>query len=329
MKRREKTEASLCLPNLGGECEVIAAGEGGFGSFVPDPFTAYVRVSFGRALPQVIGPESISGRVFGIHPAVLARSYAGLVHKQVNMGHHVKYLGKKEDRICGCVLEASFPEEPEGGWVIADSVEDAPKISVVSALFKQAGGVAAMLGNHLAGKVKMSVSLEFTYYLHEIGIYDPVSRIAYDREEIPSSLRGFLDEKENGDLLVRRTLRQPSLIPIIGGVSGSIDFSGYGYVTRPAERSASIDQIAASRREAGQLVVGSIAAAESLFSPGTPVFWPGGSYGHGVVRACHFEGEVKRCAMRMDASLDDPVLEVVLPDGRAVLRKASSVKRKI
>lgn len=315
---------TLILPNLDARCDIVAAGEDSlFGEVAPDQWTAYARVRFGKALPMVVGPESINGAVFGIHPAVLARSYQGIVHKQVNLGHNLKALGKKEDRICGCVLQAAFPEEPEGGWVIADSIEDAPHITAFSALFKQAHGVPKMLGDHLGGKVEMSCSMEFTYYYDEMGIHDPANKATYDRAAIPTNLKGYLYEDEKGRLGIRKNSRNPGLVIATGGVSGRIWFSGYGYTDRPAEPTAGIESIAASRRE-GLMVCGSTLCLPQV-SPGMTVRWTGGQYGTGRVMAVLMDGSHTRHHKTLKATPDHPALDILLPNGVRILRTAASV----
>jgi hypothetical protein len=317
----------LLLPNLGGNCDIIAAGSDAFPELVPDQWTAYARVRFAKSLPMVVGPESINGAVFGVHPAVLARSFPGIVHKQMNLGHTLRSLGKSQDRICGCVLHASFPEEPEGGWVIPEDVESAPHITVVAALFKQAYGVPKMLGDHLGGSVQMSVSMEFTYYYSEMGVYDPSTRMTYDRKDIPSNLKGYLFEDENGRLGIRKNSRKPALAIAVGGLSGTIWFSGIGYTDRPAEETAGIESIAASRREQGLMVCGSVADLPS-FAPGMDVRWPSPGFGYGKVAAVYLDGQHSRFATSITASAQDPVLDILLPDGVRILRRSSTVTKK-
>jgi len=325
MPKLRHTE-TLILPNLDARCDIVAAGaDPVFGDVTPDQWTAYARVRFGKALPMVVGPESISGAVFGIHPAVLARSWQGVIHKQVNMGHTLRALNKKEDRICGCVLQAAFPEEPDGGWVIADSIEDAPHITAFSALFKQAHGVPKMLGDHLGGKVEMSVSMEFTYYYDEMGIHDPSNKKTYDRADIPANLKGYLYEDEKGRLGVRKNSRTPGLVLAVGGVSGRIWFSGYGYTDRPAESTAGIESIAASRRD-GLMVCGPVVEVPA-YAPGMRVTWPGGEYGRGTIAAVHLDGSHTRFGKTLAASPAAPVLDIRLPSGMRIIRSAGSVKR--
>lgn len=320
----------LLLRNDDGQCEIIAAGSDPiFMDVQPDQWTAYVRVRIGKSLPLVVGPESISGAVFGIHPAVIARSYQGMIHKQVNLGHTLRALGKKEDRICGCVLQAAFPEEPDGGWEkwsIPDSHEDAPHITLLSALFKQAHGVPDMLGKHLGGKVDMSVSMEFTYYLDEVGVHDPANRATYNRKSIPSNLKGYLFEDESGRLLVRKNSRNPGLVLAPGGLSGRIWFSGFGYTDSPAESTAGIEHIAAQKRE-GLMVCSSTATLPDIV-PGMDVRWPGGEFGRGKVMAVHLEGRHSRFGKVLAASVEEPVLDIRLPNGTRILRRASSVSKK-
>lgn len=329
MPAQRKTDKQI-LSNLDGQCEIIAAGQDPvFMDAEPDQWTAYARVRFSKALPLVTGPESISGAIFGLHPAVIARSYQGVVHKQVNLGHTLRVLGKREDRICGCVLQAAFPEEPEGGWEawsVPDTPEESPHITCYSALFKQAHGVAEMLGQHLGGKVNMSVSMEMAYFLDEVGVYDPSSRSAFDRSAIPTNLKGYLFEDNDGRLGVRKNSRQPGLVLIPGGVSGRVWYSGYGYTASPAEETAGIESISATRREG--LMVASSAVETPRIAPGMEVRWKFGEFNRGRVESVHMEGSHVRYGKTVTATPENPVLDILLPDGRRVYRRSSSVERK-
>lgn len=322
-------EGKINLLNENEECEIIAAGEKDqfFGEAKPDQFTAYSRIKFGKCLPLITGPESVSGQIFGMHPAVVARSYPGILHKQMNMGHTVTYLGSKEDRICGCVLGASYPEEPEGGWEVPASIEEAPSITAFAALFKQAKGVDKMLGNHLSGKVKMAVSMEMIYFWNEMGIYVPEENKVYNRNEIPRSIQGHIFEDQKGRLLIRNSARSPKLVLAIGGTRGRVVFSGVAYTDNPAESTAEVESIAAERRE-GMLVCGAGAAdAAQVWSPQMPVAWNGGQYGKGVIVAVHLEGLKSLHHKTMLASFENPVLEIMLPNGVKILRSADSVRK--
>ncbi len=317
----------LTMPNTNHVCDLIAAGEHPiFGKVEPDDFTAYAVVNFSRTAPMIMGPESRSGAIFVLHPAVVARSFHRMQHKQMNMGHTLVSLGSKEDRICGCVLGVVFPEEPDGGWVIPDKPENAPEITAMAALHKQAKGVDKMLGGHLSGKIKMAVSMEFTFYRDQVGIYDPATRTVYDRGDIPPNLKSRVAEDKEGRLILLKTFHTPALQLAIGGVSGEIWYSGIGYTDRPAEASARVESFTASRRE-GMMVceVGDLL----VWSPGMDVVWRGGEFNRGVVKAVHLEGIHKRHGKTLEATFDLPALDIRLPNGAMVLRRATSVEKKI
>lgn len=314
--------------------DVVAAGMADpvFGTYAPDEFTGYARIRFAKTLPMVTGPESLSGGVFGIHPAVVARSHAGIVHKQMNYEHTLTTYGKREDRICGCVLASAFPEEPEGGWVIPESVEDAPSIMAMAALFKHAKGMSKMLGDHMSGRRRMSVSMEFTFFWDEMGIFDPRERVCYDRGEIPKNLWAYLAEDDKRRLIIKRNAGRRDLVLAIGGRSGRMLFSGVAYTGNPAEDTAAVDEIAASReidgRIAASVVDGSqVYHGERLaFLPGMPVKWSGGQWNRGVVERVVCEGTVKNLGKTLHATPEEPGLLIRMPNGQRVLRRASSVK---
>lgn len=328
---KPRPTATILLSNQDGECEIIAASDPVFGAVTPDAWTAYSTIKFGKSLPHVVGPESLNGKIFGIHPAVVARSFNTILHKQMNLGHQLVSLnnGSKQDRICGCVLQAAFPEEPEGGWQLPASVEEAPVITAFAALFKQAKGVPDMLGKHFGNKVKMAVSMEFTYYHDEVGIFDPATGMTYDRKDIPKNLAGYLFEDNKGVLHVRPNARKQPLVLALGGLTGRVWFSGVAYTDRPADSLAEIETIAAARHEEGMMVCGSMLDELPAFAPGMQVRWPGGLYGRGTVAAVHLEGTHVLHRKLLIATPQDPALVIRLPDGSSILRRASSVEKKL
>lgn len=326
---KPRLTATFTLSNIDGRCEIIAASDPVFGKVTPDAWTAYSTIRFGKTLPHVVGPESLTGKIFGIHPAVVARSWPSIVNKQMNMGHQLKSLGAKRDRICGCILQAAFPEEPAGGWTLPASVEEAPVITAFAALFKQAEGVSEMLGKHLGGKVEMAVSMEFTYYHEEVGIFDPASGMTYDRKDIPDNLKGYLFEDHEGRLSIRNSARKTPLVLAVGGVSGRVWFSGVGYTDRPADPLAGIDSIAAARHEEGMMVCGAVMEDSPLFAPGMQVLWEGGVFNRGTVATVHLEGTHRFNFKTLEATPANPALVIRLPDGTKVMRRASSVRKKV
>lgn len=298
-----------------------------FGDFTADDYSAFVRFQVCRSLPMVCGPESVSGAIFGVHPAVIARSFHTLRNKQLNNGHRLKMFGADRNAFIGCVLQVAFPEEPEGGWVVPATVDEAPSIAAFGTLFKQDEAVAKILGEHLGGKKKWSVSMELYFIPAEVGIYDSLTNETFDRKSIPSKYKPFLNERNDGSLEVRRNSRNPPLVLALGGVSGRIWFSGTGFTTSPAEATAGIDMLAAEKREG--MMVCCLSDGPS-WVPGMQAQWVAmaGGYGRGVVTEVHEEGPVTLHGKTFIATREDPVLRLKLPSNYPVLRRASFTQKK-
>jgi hypothetical protein len=325
----EEQTDSLQLPIEGEYIDIVTAetSDPVFPKLQPDDHRAYSIVRFAHCLPVVMGPESRNGAVFGLHPAVISRGFPSVIHQQMNREHKMHYLGAKDDAVVGCVLHAVFPEEPEGGWVIGADDASAPHIRAQGVLFKQAKGVDKMLGEHLSGRTKMAVSMEMSFYHQQTGIWDRRDGAVYDRKEIPQSLKGYLFEDDKGRLLVRKGGRADSLVAVMGGKSGKVWFSGVAYTGNPAEWTAAVDSIAASAaKDAGLVLCSSLSAVE--WTPGMQAAWSGG-WGCGKVVAAHYSGTHRMWGMSFEAKESDPVLVLELPDKVRILRRASSVSRKI
>lgn len=294
-----------------------------FADHRPDQHKAYVRMRFAHSLPVICGPESVSGEVFGLHPAVVARHFQSALHQQTNLGHRLKVSGAPRDRIVGCLVQIAYPEEPEGGWVVPATAAEAPAIHAVAVIWKQAEGVEALLGQFFSGKVPWSVSMEMSFFHDQTGIWDPRTNDVYDRGEIPPQMRAQVMEDERGRLQVRRGSK---LVKVIGGKTGQVWFSGLGYVENPAEPTAAIDGIAASKGADGLLVA---RLAEPEWIPGLPVRWESvpGMWGRGRIVAARHEGVLRRHGKSITGSEADPALQIRLPDGGVICRRASSVRR--
>lgn len=318
-KPRSIIQAPIELPCT--DVVALEAGDPYFADHRPDSSKAYVRMRFAHSLPVVAGPESVSGTVFGMHPAVVARHFHSAIHQQTNLGHRLKASGAPRDRIVGCIVQLAYPEEPEGGWVVPESIADAPAIHAVAVMWKQAEGVEALLGQMMANKAPWSISLEASFMHEETGIYDPRTREVYDPHEIPNSLRGQVMQDQHGRLSIRRG---SNLVKVLGGKSGTLWFTGLGYTTNPAEPTAVIDGVAAAKPD-GQGMVRASLETEPDFLPGMAVRWRGGEYCRGTIRAAYYTGSISRHGKTLEGDPLDPALDIMLPNGVAICRRSSSV----
>jgi hypothetical protein len=154
------------------------------GMYRPDDWNAFVTYKVNHSLPVVAGPLA-SGNYTAYHPLTIQRSYKSLLWKQNNMNHKLRSLdasNRQPDSICGCVIGVQFPP---GNWnAIPATPEEAPAMTVVATVFKQAQGVSKMIGEHLSSKRKWSVSLETVFDIMEAAIWLPKSRRIVPMEQV-------------------------------------------------------------------------------------------------------------------------------------------------
>lgn len=310
------------------EVSVLAASSPLWKGLVADDFKAYVEYEICYSLPNVIGPE-MHGRVIGYHPQVLAASYRSLWHQQNNLGHQLKIYGAANDRIVGTVVGVSFPDMPEGGWVIPETVAQAPCMRVVAVVHKAAAGVDKLLGKHMTAKEKMSVSIESTGLTKDYAVYDPKDRsfvnITQAQEKFGDKILSF--KKDKGLQLAKFEGRQLVLCP--GGEDRQVSFCGVGYTPNPAEKMAGIQEIRAEMED-GRIMVAAMASPEwdaGMDVGWTPIF-QGADAGRGTVLEVIWEGKVVSHGQTFHADPAVPLLRLKVHGKKLeVIRHATSVRK--
>ncbi len=308
------------------QVSLLAAGDPVWGDLKPDDYKAYVRLKICTSFPLVHGPES-SGKFFGFHPQVLANSHRSILHQQTNLMHQLKVHGAYRDRIVGTVVGVAFPENRRA-WEIPEDPDKAPSMEVIAVLHKAAEGVATWLGNHQSGRQRSAVSIEVAPLLSQIGIFNPADRsilsISDAQEAYPNAIT--FDEK-TGIHTGKWDGNQLGLA--LGRENDTINFQGYGYVPRGAEKTAKITDIRAGREGDDAVMIAAIASRE--WEPGDEVAWTrilGTDSGRGVIREVIFEGSVTRHGKTMTADPSSPLLDIsVRGKPLSVLRSAHSVKK--
>lgn len=125
--------------------------------YEPNADRAYFQFSCAGAFPN------ITAHKVAVHPDVVARSYESLRHTVINFWHSMQVYGDETDRVIGSVLDVQFPKAPAGGWKVAANAADAPLIEGVGVLFKKATSVPRILGEHMSGQQRWTVSYEMDH----------------------------------------------------------------------------------------------------------------------------------------------------------------------
>lgn len=312
-----KDEASECLRLEGMNVQMLSEGSPFAGRYTPDDWTAYIEFDICHSLPVLAGPASATGNYVGVHPAVLASNHRGLVHKQTNLHHLVKFYDPKriqKDRIMGVVVDTHYPPEPEGGWEIPEDAANAVPIRVCAAVFKQAEGALTMIEEHITGKKKWSVSVEYICRLSDMGVYVPSTReiLSLSDERVSAAV----SRNKKGRLIIGKVAGE-QLAFAYGGVDGKLGFQGVGYTPRPAEKEAEITGVHLSLDDSAMEFL----SADHLMGDAVSKRWAGA-----VVERMEVDGTVRLpgvIGFGVAASVDDPVLVIRLASGRRMMKRAS------
>lgn len=234
---------------------------------VPDDTKAYCEFRFGYGFPVTTAYGT------NLHPGTLANSWPSLVHQVFNLGHKMRAYDRTKERneiprdyILGLVVEAEFPKTPAGGWRVVNDKAQTPSVRAAAAIIKNAEKVPAVLGEHLGGRHKWTVSMEIDYHLlasgFVVGQRDKAKKKAAalmketTPEEFDSLGYGYVPVEQAPEELLacysfekRRIVSEWDGLPVTllkGGINGQIHFMGVGLVRYGAEREAEVQQILAS-----------------------------------------------------------------------------------
>lgn len=241
----------------------------------PDMTKGYLEFKMAHAFH--VTPEGKPGGITGYgtatSAATLSRSYQTLLHQLVDLGHKVKSYDRSKDRDkiprdypMGSIVAVEYPQTPVTGWDMTMMSDRVPYIHGAAVIHKQLEKVPQVLGEHLGGRHKWSVSLEMKFHHSKSGfivhnrskakksqsiVLNEFTPIAFNDldmgyiavEAAPKDLKDSYNGPENriigpwGDLPV--TYLQ-------GGLDGENHFMGMGIVRYGAELEAEISQILAS-----------------------------------------------------------------------------------
>ena len=256
------SEQLLTSPAPGVTVDLCLCGEEGIElagqKFVPDATKAYFGFQFSHAFPVATVYQT------ALHPSVVAASYQTLLHQNVNYEHQLgSYHEDRDvrDRVIGSVVAVDFPRTPPGGWRVARHATEAPGISGVAVVYKQTQGMAKILGDHLTGRRKHTVSMEVMYPLESAGFavalngkppeqnLTPSDLLSAGYEYVPyadapEELRAVFSRKKNR---VVAQYKGRKVFVLMGGLDQPVHYAGAGVVQFGAEPPAKILRLAASQ----------------------------------------------------------------------------------
>lgn len=336
--------ASLEATNL----RILDRSESAFASqnFESNDWRSFVEFDICHSLPVTAQPASGTGNITAFHPASLAVSYRELLYQQVNIEHLVKHHDPKNithDRIIGCIVATSFPNEPEGGWKIPADKGSAIPIHCCAVVFKIAHGALEMLNEHLSGQRKWSVSIEVMgRSVQEMGIYRPSTKELFPLMEAPDLIFEALSRKDDGRLCLGKIRTGEQLALVYGGEGHPLVFQGVGFTGSPASLEASITAVQLSAAAKSELGSRKSEVAEVIKTPegvmalrasaATPVLataaaskkFPGSTI---VSLTDQGNAQLPGMPWHIAATHEDPVATIKLKRGVLILKKMSELVR--
>jgi hypothetical protein len=306
-----------------------------YGMFQPDEHSAFVEFDICHSLPVIAGPAYHTRNYTCWHPASLCKSHRGLLYKQTNLHHMIKSYDPEEiprDRIIGAVVMTSYPQMPEGGWVIPENKEDAIPIRACAAIFKQAEGALEMLNDHKSGRQKWSVSIEMAgKSVDQMGIYFPGQRKIVPLIEVPDDVMMEAVSKDDCGCLCVGKHRGEQLALCYGGTGGEIIFRGVGFTPTPAEKEARIRGVELStekpvyeveEKPGGIMAMCASSANVALGTAAIPMVYKGARL---VQVWTAGKPRLQDHVWSLDASPSNPVVEILLSTGKPILKYLNEV----
>lgn len=224
---------------------------------VPDETKGYIEFKMSHGFPVVTAYGQ------SIHPNVVQLSHQSLRDQPLNWEHVMVAYDKdryRHDKILGTVVAAEFPRAPMGGtWKVSRNKEDAPAIRAAAAFAKRAQGMANIIGQHLGGKRRFTVSMEVEYPFKDCAFavalngQTPKHDTPDDMVEAGWELIPWLNA--DNDLLSTFSVKKNRIISdwkgrkvvqLMGGIDKPIHYAGVAIVQFGAENEAEIMRMAAS-----------------------------------------------------------------------------------
>ena len=235
---------------------------------MPDESKAYADFIIAHSFPVITAYGT------AMHPGTVANSWSSMLHQVFNKAHLMKaYDTSKEkneitrDHILGSIVAVEYPQTPAGGWRLGQEKASAPAIRASAVIHKHAEGVPKILGEHLGGRHRWTVSMEVDYSILSSGFIvmqrDQAKKkpaelmAAFTPEEFTNLGLGYVAMEQAPEELLdtydfERLKMRPNAswqgLPVAllkGGVNGQVHFRGVGLVRYGAEREAQIAQILA------------------------------------------------------------------------------------
>lgn len=224
-------------------------------TYVPDSTKGYFQFSLSHAFPVSLFYQT------ALHPNVVSLSYASLLHQNLNYEHQMaRYHPTRDvrDRVIGGIAAVDFPRPPSGGWRV--DPKNIPAIDGVAFVYKQAAGMDRVLGEHVTGRNKYTVSMEVLWPLEQSGFAVAMDgRESLNKDTPPDFAKAGYDyfpyEQAPKELIATYSPKKERVVAqwkgrrvhvLMGGINTPVHYAGVGVVRYGAEPTAKIQRLAAS-----------------------------------------------------------------------------------
>lgn len=328
---QEDAAAEVCISNVG---LVGVNAESPFaGKFEPDASKAFLEFDICHSVPDFAGPVGMGAGVVNytsFFPATLEQSAGSLQYQQLNLRHLLRAYGSEaapvaNDRIVGCVVAAALSKrKPMAGWRAPGKPDgETCSIKACAVVFKLAAGVGKMIGDHLTGRQAQSVSIEVTTGYDNLGVYRPsTDELVPLLEPSAEIFAAYTDRwKSHQNPMPQVGQIDGEQLLVIYGTGGPVHFRGVGVTPNPAERAAEIVGLWAEQDGYVGIAAEKVTGAAAHTLVGRKVTFHTKRVGE--IKAVHTSGRVRLAGQpwRLEASVEVPLLEVEMGDGKRVLRR--------
>ena len=206
-------------------------------TFKPDRAKAMFEAKICHSLPK----GNLNDR--GFTAQTLANSYKSAEFQLCDFDHRLGFYGTSEDgedRVCGTIAAIEFPDKADAIELAAEG--KAVPLRALLVAYRKAKGVETMLKDIDDGKYNWRTSVEVEYALANAALYDTVDKKFFPWSECTQEMKALVTANAVANYKGHKMLFIP------GGEDGQLLVSGCAFTRWPADKDATLDQMAASKK---------------------------------------------------------------------------------
>jgi len=179
----------------------------------------------------------------GFSAATLANSYRSAELQLCDFDHRLDFYGNTddgEDRVCGTIAAIEYPDREKA--IKAAAAGDPVPLRALLVAFRKAKGVEKMIADIASKKWNWRTSIEVEYAVDEAALFDTVDKKFYAWDECDEEMKALVKPAAVEDYKGHKMLFCP------GGKDGNFVVSGCAFTRWPADKDATLQQMAACEK---------------------------------------------------------------------------------